>query len=556
MTKLFGQLDEYFEDVGKYVKQTHPVLGELDFFILPATTRMYKGTKYFYDTLPKTHFWVGAKRIGYRFSRMYYGGLNAYRSTKDMYLLVLNRSNLDKIYNHVKDTKMKNIMQKTYGTGITIPEHIDYIRKDYPWWGDDIWLYNKHTSERKDPLKLQYLFSSLATPIHTYIYNTYKFQGTFLPYLITPFNRLRNDEEININIDQCADLELVEDDPLYWKNWGLGLPKSSEFILNERYPNKEFKALAWYLNKVNTDVPTPASNEIRILSYNIMGFDSANELDTEEINFKKLLQLIDKLSPNVIVLQEFKQLYFTRFPSKYKYKYFASNGGYGNNVVVFTDHPAVFSKIKFKGITDRDSVLVKYKGVNIIGTHMEIGKRYSTSLTFLSPEGFAHTYESNVDMRTRQLKGLLEHKPDIIVGDFNFSSVDAEIKVLEQAGYNYSATPISSIHGAKVDFAFTNSRIKGRETIVDYYQSDHRPLLYDFSIPSYKKSGGSPEELLNSMPGRMLLATIIVILILLLILFILQTFNFCDIFDIYSNKANRTEIDPKIDGHPNSYKEQ
>ena len=81
--------------------------------------------------------------------------------------------------------------------------------------------------------------------------------------------------------------------------------------------------------------------------------------------------------------------------------------------------------------------------------------------------------------------------------------------------YKYTSDGISSIYGSRVDFAFYDpTKIEGDETLLNYYESDHKPLLFDFDIKPGKVSGG------GSFNFIILIAIIVVFLVIIIYLFI------------------------------------
>ena len=535
----------YFDDLGKYEKRTHPILGELDFFIIQKGIDLYKGTKYFYDTMPKKHFWVGDKSIAFRFSQMSHGGLNVYKTTDEIVLFVLNRSNLNAVHKHIgadhanashtdashnnnmSNSNIKKLMEYVYGSNIPLTEHAKALCKKNPRWCSSIYLYNRHYIERENYIKLTYLRTGLPTDlIHSYIYDTYNFQGTFLPYYITPYEKYGSDEEININVKNCKAVVFDETNPLYWKNWGLKLPAPSKFMLDESYPNKNFLSVDWYFRKENINIP-PNKHGIRLLSYNVKNFSCANALENPDFVIARLFDLIKTIKPNIIVIEEFSSEYFHKFPPQYKHKFQVFNGGGKTTIAAFTDHSAIFTKLPHRDLTERNSILINYKGVKIIATHLEIGKRYTTgTFSFISNAAFAENYKYNLEARTKQINKLFEHTPDLIVGDFNFNQDDAEIDIFKKAGYTYSTEPITSIYGSKVDYSFASPKVRGEETVLDYYRSDHRPLVYDFNLvnrQSGEKRGGAGGN--AGIDVELSIYAVVIVLVLLIIYLLYQYFN-------------------------------
>jgi hypothetical protein len=533
----------YFEDAGKYITKKHAVLGDLEYFVLPADVYLYKGSKWFYDTMPKKHFWVGDKAIALQFANYNDGGLNVYRSKKDLELLVLNKTNLFKIYNGIDDPGIRKFMENVYGCGKTVIEQAEYMRKRKAHAFDKIPLVNKNKTLREKVQRLQYIRTDWPTnAIHTHIYEKFNFQGTFLPYFISPFISSYGLEEININIaNQDIDIYIDTENPFYWKNWDLLLPDFNKFQLNEKYNNKEFRALTWYNNKDNTNIG--AHKGVRILSLNVMNFNSANVLDSPEDVLNMTLALIKKTKPNIIVLEEFESDFFNKIPCVSKFK--TLNGGGTTSLAVFTDQHAKIRPIEYYGTTFRNSLEIKYRNLKIIATHLEIGRRYlKGSGDFLDLGSFNEVYNNNYNMREKQLKMLLDKNPDIIIGDFNFNPDDREIKILTDADYNYNSEPVTSIYESKVDFVFSKPYITGKESVLEYYRSDHKPIIFDIDTVNWSKrrrvSGGEP----NSISVWVVILIVIIIASILILIFIFHKHKYINIHNLpdghtYQNKEQR-----------------
>lgn len=539
MTKILKDGDfsvKFFDDSGKYEKIKHPELGELTFLVLPKKTKLYKGVHYFYDTMPKDHFWVGAKAIAINYTFINHGGLNVYKMDKDLKLLVLNKDNMQKIYDKCERPDIQNFLKIVYSCGITLADHLENYRERNKYRSDKVVVYNKHRTVRENCVRMEYIHTTKPTRlIHSYIYEKYKFQGTFLPYYMTAYESYGSNEEINININECPFVKLDDSDPLYWKNWNLKLPPIKEFILNETYPNRGSRAIQWYYNKPNIDIPEKELYKIRILSYNVRSFVSANELDYKRKIFDQLLKMIEQLNPNIVILQEFDPEYYAFMPNKYKKQ--VPNGRANTTIAVFTDHPSFFEVIKYRGLHERNSIMINYKYIKILATHLEVGHEYVNGYNYFhKPASFAKIYENNLKMRKEQINQLLALNPDIVIGDFNFSPEDPEIKLFEAADYSYEKEPMTSIYGAKVDFAFGNKKIRGKEVVLDYYKSDHKPLIFDFSIERerYKKIDQPPQKPTENVEGGdsglvsdkktqfMIIIAFIIILLLLVILFVVD----------------------------------
>ena len=537
MKKMLKEEDlavKFFDDIGKYEKIKHPELGELDFLVLPAGTKMYKGVHYFYDTLPSDHFWVGAKSIAMSYTFINHGGLNVYKPDNELKLFVLNKDNMKKIYDKCESPEMQGFLKLVYSCGITLMEHLEQYRLRNKFRIDTVPIFNKHRTVREKCERFEYIHTTKPTRIiHTYLYDKYKFQGTFLPYYMTAYESYGLNEEINLNIKECPFIKLDETDPLYWKNWGITVPPIKEFVLNESYNNRGGIALDWYYKPVNTDIQEKEMYKIRILSYNVRNFASANVLDYKRKTFDNFMKLVEKINPNIIILQDFDPEYYVHMPNKYKKQ--APNGKAGSTLAVFTDHPSFFEVIKFRGINERDSIMINYKYIKILATNLEVGKDYWNGYHyFYRPSAFSKVYESNYKMREEQIKELLALTPDIVVGDMNFTPEDDEMKLFEAAEYSCEKELSTTIYGAKMDFVFSNKKIKGREYVLDYYKSDHKPLVYDFNIERERRfpKENIDERTVNggmiSQEAQIVLIISFIIILLLLVIFFVTDYKQCN----------------------------
>jgi len=487
----------FFADIGKYEKDPDG----FTYFVIPPDTKTYKGTKYFYDSFPKTHFWVGCQKLAMDYAEWYGGGLNIYRNKKPMRLLVLNKENLEKIYNEATDTQAKELLQMIYGIGISIEDQTKWICKKNPQWCGKIWLYDEHFGLRDDPKPNQYMPVWGSNLIHDYFYDKYHFDGTFLEYFMSPFREIM-DEEISINIgvgkngENLRDnIEMLKDDPDYWENWGLKLPDAKEFLLNESYPpNIGFKVNDWYRSVIpSKELFVDVGHDIQIMSYNVRFLTSANVLKSKDEILDNLIQLVNLSDANIIFLQELPAEHLERLRQLKQFQVISTmNGGYELLLVALVNlKKGKFTKfdiIKDKKKSVRNSIVLNYiannKPIRIIGTHLEIGGRYMKNTRFIDYAEFCDVYKRNVATRSEQLKKILSHSPNIVIGDFNFSPDDPELEVMTDAKFKYNETEPTSIHKKKVDYAFYDKSISGKSTLIDYYESDHKPLVFSFKVDS------------------------------------------------------------------------
>lgn len=374
--------------------------------------------------------------------------------------------------------------------------------------------------------------------IHDYFYKYYDIDGTFLEYFISPFRDIC-DEEISINIKLSGDsVSMDKEDPSYWENWGLSLPPDNDFMLNESYPpNIGFKVNNWYQSNNNYTIPELAPDDVRILTYNVRYLTSANILRTENEILSQLISIINKSNSHIIFIQEFPMQKIQELRSLKNHQLiYTQNGGRELLLVALVNlNKSKFTKfdiIKDHRRTIRNSILLNYvhQGIpiKIIGTHLEIGRRYMKNTRFIGYADFYKTYKKNTNTRIDQLKFLTSKNPNILIGDFNFNPADPEMEYIDKLGLTHFDTPTTSIHSKKVDFAFFNPlTIIGKEHPIDYFESDHKPLIFDFNTQKNKKSGGTrsyqfdTNVSLNFMFNFAIFCSIIIILLVILLYFMI-----------------------------------
>ena len=494
----------FYADVGKYEVGDDGFL----YFVLPSDTKMYKGTKYFYISFPKTHFWVGCQKLAMDYAEWYGGGLNIYSNKKPIKLFVLNKENLEKVYDESTDQNAKDLLQMIYGVRISIEDQTKWICKKNPQWCGKIWLYDEHTGLRDDAKPNQYMPVWGSNLIHDYFYETYHFDGTFLEYFMSPFREIM-DEEISLNIglgpngeDLRSNIEMIKNDPDYWESWGLAIPTQDEFLLNETYPpNIGFRVNEWYQSiKPSKELFPDADFNVRILSYNLRSLVCANMLRTIDDVTDDLLKFIELSNANIIFLQEYPVKHIDRIKSLKNYQtIITTNGAEDLRLIALVNlNKNKFTKfdiIKDRKRAVRNSIILYYvdssgKTIKIIGTHLEIGKRFMKNTRFVEYSDFYDIYKKNTKHRFEQLSKILNYNPDLIIGDFNFTPDDPEIKVMSQSGFTFNDNGSTSIFKKKVDYAFAKSSIVGVESPIQYFESDHKPIVFDFNIPEYKSGGG------------------------------------------------------------------
>jgi hypothetical protein len=206
-----------------------------------------------------------------------------------------------------------------------------------------------------------------------------------------------------------------------------------------------------------------------------------------------LLKLIELSDASIIFLQEYPVKHLDRIKSLKNYQtIITTNGDEDLRLVALVNlNKTKFTKfdiIKDRKRAIRNSIVLYFndssgKPIKIIGTHLEIGKRFMKNTRFVEYSDFYDIYKKNIKYRFEQLSKILNYRPDLIIGDFNFKPDDPEIKLLSQSGFTFSGDEPTSIFKKKVDYAFFGSNITGNECPIQYFESDHKPIVFDFNIP-------------------------------------------------------------------------
>lgn len=517
----FNFEEEYYDRIGEHIMMADGY----EYILLPTGTIFYKGVKYFYEDMIKNkHFWCASKKTACEYAKPYFGSICVYRVENPVKLFILNDNNLNKLCdNH---PSIKNIVVGLYGLNLEFNEYKSMICEYKPAWCNSLWFCNEHRVSRDNFIKTKYPASiNNCWEFHDALYDLMPLQGTILPYHISCFNQ-DHSEEINLNTFNNK-IEMIKDTPLFWKNWNIDLPPINKFMLNERYPrNYNFKVFDWY-NKPHHNnitygydkIDIPEKNNYRILSYNIRELTSANALHSSDELLNALNSIIEKVDPDILFLMEVPYSLVTKIGRGYHRVYTPNGSNYqkGMQLLVVTKKQ-IYSRIieyKYKA-KFRNSILLDFESTKIICTHLEIGERYESLRCFAPISEFTEKYKINYEARMGQLGLLVKASPDIIVGDFNFSIDDKEITNLKN--YKYNDQGITSIHGTKVDFAFYGDRITGREYILEYYESDHKPLIFDFYVKKSKTYTGGTKECRSQNYTAVLFSIIVSIILMIIII--------------------------------------
>ncbi len=258
------------------------------------------------------------------------------------------------------------------------------------------------------------------------------------------------------------------------------IPKNNKFSLFDFYKD----------NKMIKYTPIDKSKKY-ILSFNVHSFVNLSVSILKPENIDSLLKFINhyKHHIEIIFFQEYKindeelNAYFINEMNNigYIYNIFALNGSEYDDLKI-----ACFTKEKYEHkIIDttkkehRQHILLFYKSLRICNLHLSIGERLQ-----LNNDSFnQRMIEKNTSTRIEQIHKIIKHEPDMIIGDFNFTTDDLEHKDLLNHNYyhlnndNDKSTPYN-----RVDHVYFNKNVKLENKLLTCNYSDHLPLIQEIPI--------------------------------------------------------------------------
>jgi endonuclease/exonuclease/phosphatase family metal-dependent hydrolase len=261
-----------------------------------------------------------------------------------------------------------------------------------------------------------------------------------------------------------------------------------------------------FYNLKSTTLPK-SEKEFTIMSYNVRLFNKFNWNKKANIP-TKIAEFVTEKNPDILCVQEYSNLEKTQF-SNYKYKHVFKEG---KNIIVGN---SIFSKYKIidKGvinfpnstnnavytdiIKDKDTLRIYSMHLQSIKISTDIEEEEIQKMNESKTKYIFRKISSAFTKQQEQALLLKQHYTDckhkkIICGDMNnsaFSFVYRTIKgsmqdAFESNGEGFGKTYNFKYYPARIDYIFAdkNIQINSFETLNDFYNSDHFPLISRLEI--------------------------------------------------------------------------
>ena len=265
-----------------------------------------------------------------------------------------------------------------------------------------------------------------------------------------------------------------------------------------------------FINKFYNLKPTTlpkSEKEFTIMSYNVRLFNKFNWNKKANIP-TKIAEFVSEKNPDILCIQEYSNLEKTQF-SNYKYQHVFKEG---KNIIVGN---AIFSKYRIidKGvinfqnstnnavyadiIKDKDTLRIYSMHLQSIKISTDIEEEEIQKMNESKTKYIFRKISSAFTKQQEQALLLKQHYTDckhkkIICGDMNnsaFSFVYRTIKgsmqdAFESNGEGFGKTYNFKYYPARIDYIFAdkNIQINSFETLNDFYNSDHFPLISRLEI--------------------------------------------------------------------------
>ena len=444
-------------------------------YVFPKEKLLYKGCKYFYTQETELErfadvemSYFGDELVAYYYASRYSGGIQVYEPLRDLHLFnVTHDANILSVlqrlaafdqgavfFEDVTYGGLAAMIRQKYGVGINKYEQMCAIQK-YNRWGDGVqWLY--------EPNKELGLYRNCSSPDYTGWYvgagqidricargillllkdefdGLVSEEGFYTPYMCTSQTGTEvivwhAGKKLARSVTHPLDSEyLIENDVLPFP--------AKEIDFDEKFctKNKNFRMIDFF-NKHRAFKEFEFEEGLRIATLNVHNFDPIVHA-TKQHAFDEAVRLAQHHKLDVLCMQEH---YNTKVGISQDSDYLLLRTENEHKGLAILYKKGL--NLTYLGATqlfnlpgrdqDRYGLFFRLDGRLFCLTHLEIGKRLtSRSGSLLCGDDLVRTVGYNRNIRRRQLEQILKERPDIILGDLNFTKYDEEYKFLQQKNY-------------------------------------------------------------------------------------------------------------------------
>lgn len=479
--------------------------------------------------------WFGNKYVCYVLISTRWGCSWAFKIIKELVLIDgYDTDNLDKLYAMLSPTPRQQF-KLLHGYGVKVEEQMRVKFDASPF--RSVYAYDRpftgshYYCDTYDPGFASIGNSPFSYKIFLEVFDTIlsKYPGIdgFCRRQIrslTDYNGILFEEAILKCGSILSKMKLDKTHDLSWPSWklkNLKVPETGLYVqgfasnmigFRHLSPNTDFALVRFYFDNASDpgmsikQIPN-MSNVNSIMTYNIHMGQSINSEIKNIDNVANIIKMIKMSGVRTVVLQEVVGGHLQNISTKAKKLGFKTitttlNGTEGEALQHKTANILVMSKDSFKHelvdsakddkyeleeytkrTVKRNQIIIKLAGLWIACVHMEIGIRNTSE----GPEINNRINQYNSAMRIRHLGRILNgaHEPDVLIGDFNFTQHDPEVKWLSEQGYTLLPTSddpdrlIKTTPYNRVDWCFIRSGLAEdkKQYIIRCNFSDHLPVI-------------------------------------------------------------------------------
>jgi hypothetical protein len=439
--------------------------------------------------------WFSNKYTCYNLASIAWGSVVSFKVKKDIVLIdSFDEDNHKKLIHIMKNAGMEDvadIYNMRMGYMYTHEQRIKEFMNSYSSYRS-FWYYDKPVYSDRGHHFCNSRRPKNINPSHTYkgshstdvnifrrILSKYKnIDGIIRPDSFSPIDDNGHilEEEYLIKCKSILDKTSFDyDDPISWTNWKLPfvLPKEGcnlrgivikiMSVSSELHKNNRFRQVKYYINNTSTDVP---------VNFN------------KQIMFYDINKFVPITTPYITVLSDYDNIkYVKRFIDEFGPNHISTEKNSSQLIAI--------------GNPDIALSIINIEATNISNNNMTIQREAiravinerSYIFTTLTPSGICLKIEKrdNVNkqdssMRITQLHKIIQHTPDYIIGNMQFTCTSPEHEYMTKNGYTLTHNcDANSTPDGRTDLCFVKNSLPASTTdsnfLVRINYSPHTPML-------------------------------------------------------------------------------